>query len=350
MRPVALLLVALLTAACTDGAPESVASLDSAAASMQESPARIGTVGQVQAVVELDGEAGELPEGIAMDKRGELYVTLAPLGQVVRVDGDGSSAVFATLDDELSEGVPGALGLATDPRGGVYAALTSFNPETHGVYRIDRDGGAVRLAGSDQLVFPNGLALDRRGNLYVTDSALGAVWRITGTGAAEPWVQDEVLEGTGAFGLGVPIGANGIAVERGSVFVTNSEKGLVVRIPVEGDGTAGGPEVIAGDPAAVGVPELFGLDGLELDVHGRLYSTLNIQNRVVRIDPATGDVTELAAEGLDFPAALAFGTTGGRQKTVFITNFALVDVPGAVDPPGPGIVSLEVGVPGRPLP
>lgn len=350
MGRVALLLVAFLTAACTDGAPEPIVNVDPVSPSMQGSPARIGAVGQMHAVVELDGEAGELPEGIAMDKRGELYVTLAPLGQVVRVGGDGSWAVFATLDDELTAGVPGALGLATDPKGRVYAALTSFNPATHGVYRIDRDGVATRLAGSDQIVFPNGLAFDRRGNLYVTDSALGAVWRITGAGAAEPWVQDEVLEGTGAFGLGIPIGANGIAVDRGSVFVTNSEKGLVVRIPVEGNGTAGVPEVIAGDPTAVGTPELFGLDGLELDVHGRLYAPLNIQNRVVRIDPATGDVTELAAEGLDFPAALTFGTTGGLQKTVFIANFALVDVPGAVDPPGPGIVSLEVGVPGRPLP
>lgn len=344
-RALPALAVTLLLTACVDAAPIEPLGADGALESAAAVTARIGPIGAVEPVVGFDEGAGQLPEGIAADKRGDLYATLAPLGQVVRLDPDGSWSEFVTLDDQLAEGAPGVLGLATDPQGRVYAALASFNEATHGVYRIARDGSAVRLAGSGQIVFPNGLALDRWGNLYVTDSAMGAIWRIPPGGAAAPWIQDETLEGTGAFELGVPIGANGIALYGANVYVANSEQGKIVRVPVMSDGSAGQPEVIVADPSA-----LFGADGLEVDVHGRLYAALNIANQLVRIDPVTGDVTGLAADGLDFPAALAFGTARGHQKTVFITNFAFIDVPGATDPPGPGIVSLDVGVPGRPLP
>ncbi len=143
---------------------------------------------------------------------------------------------------------------------------------------------------------------------------------------------------------------NGIAYFEGDLYVTNSEKGLIVRIPVNPDGSAGEPEQVAGGEA------LFGLDGLEVDVHGRLYAALNVQNRVIRVDPGTGEVTDVAGAAgepdpaLDFPASLAFGTARGMQKTLFITNYALLD--DGTDPTlaGPGIAKMEVGVPGRPLP
>jgi len=55
-----------------------------------------------------------------------------------------------------------------------------------GVYRVDRYGAVELLPGSEQIVFPNGLAFDHRGNLYVTESLSGSagdygqggIWRI----------------------------------------------------------------------------------------------------------------------------------------------------------------------------
>ncbi|NIP80123.1 MAG: hypothetical protein GWM90_13240 [Gemmatimonadetes bacterium] len=337
-----ILLIAALAACSDDATTDPLGPTDTADRAATQ--AAIGEIGDVEAVLSLDAAAGELPEGIAVDRRGNVYFTLAPLARVVRMTPEGETSVYATLDPAFPTGAPGALGVATTASGEVLAALASFDPATHGVYSIDGDGTATRIDGTADIAFPNGLALDRRGTLYITDSVTGAIWRVLPGGTAEPWIQDPLLEGTGAFGLGIPLGVNGIAIRQGSIYVTNVEDPAILEIPVEHDGSAGALRVITSGMA------LLGLDGLEIDVHGRLYAAVNIQNRIIRVDPRTGAITDLASDGVDFPAALAFGTSRGLQKTVFITNFAFVDVPGDADPAGPGIARLHVGVPGQPLP
>lgn len=338
-----LVILATALSACSDGSTTDPSS-PIEGVSEAAIAAAIGEIGDVESVISLDGGTGEFPEGIAVDRRGNVYFTFSPLAQVVRLTPDGQTSVYATLAPSLPSGAPGALGLATTADGRVLAALASFDPATHGVYSIDRRGTATRIDGTADIAFPNGLALDRRGTLYITDSVTGAIWRVVPGGAAEPWIQDPLLEGTGAFGLGIPLGVNGIAIRQGSIYVTNVEDPAILEIPVLRDGSAGTPRVI------VSGMDLLGLDGLQLDVHGRLYAAVNVQNRIIRIDPGTGEITDLATEGLDFPASLAFGTSRGFQKNLYITNFAFIDIPGVSDPVGPGIARLEVGVPGQPLP
>ena len=340
-----LLLAALGAGACSDGQllpPEVDAPAYTRITAAAE--ASIGPIGEVEPVLGFEAADAEFPEGVALDKRGNLYVSLAPLGQVLRVTPDGTASVLATLDPAPAG--PGALGLVTDPQGNVYVAVASFNPATHGIHVIGPDGGSTRLAGSEAIDFPNGLAMDQHGSLYVTDSSGGAVWRIPSGGTAEPWISDPLLEGNGSFGLGIPIGANGVAVFGDVLWVANTEEGLLVRIPIEPDGSAGSPTVSAEGP------ELLGLDGLALDVHGRVYGAVNVQNAVLRIDPTDGSTASLVGDGkgLDFPAALAFGTGRGDRKTIFVTNFALLDDPANPTPPGPGVVKLDVGAPGLPTP
>jgi hypothetical protein len=87
----------------------------------------------VETVVTFDPASGEFPEGIAADHRGNLYVSLAPLGQIWQLAPDGSSRLFASLVDPASLPLPlGALGIAVDPTGDVYVALASFDPTSHG--------------------------------------------------------------------------------------------------------------------------------------------------------------------------------------------------------------------------
>lgn len=61
----------------------------------------------------------------------------------------------------------GLLGLAVDARGNMYGAVVS--KAAQGVWRFDRRSGmAERLQGTAKIGFPNSLAFDRCGNLYVT--------------------------------------------------------------------------------------------------------------------------------------------------------------------------------------
>src|SRR2546422_1074321 len=107
--------------------------------------------------------------------------------------------------------------------------------------------------------FPEGIAFDDRGSLYVTDSLQGAVWRLNPNAPPERLVQDPLLEGDGSFGIGVPLGANGIAFRHGSLWVTNTELGRVVRIQLSSTGTAGAVQLVAESP------QLIGSDGCQFD-------------------------------------------------------------------------------------
>jgi sugar lactone lactonase YvrE len=225
-------------------------------------------------------------------------------------------------------------------------AATGFNlatgqtdPATRGVYRVGRDGSAQRIPGTDAIAFPNDLAFDNRGNLYVTDPAGGAVWRIDRNGAVVRWAHDPQLSGTGEL-LGFPYGANGIAFTHGRLVVSNTDRGLLVTIPIEPAGDAGTTTVMASSPLLIGV------DGIALDVHEDVYCAVNGQNMlaVVRVDGAIG-VLATATAGLDSPSSLAFGTGDRDHQSLFVVNFAV----GSPEPT-PGVLRLSVGMPGQPLP
>jgi sugar lactone lactonase YvrE len=304
--------------------------------------------GHTEVVIAYDPAAGEFPEGIAVDKRGNVYVSLDELGEIRKISPDGSESLFVDFEE------PGLLGLAVDAPGNVYVARNTGNPATHGVWRVNRSDISERLPDSEQILFPNSLAFDKRGNLYVTETfALdeqgnfidGAVWRIPPNGSAELWIRHPYLAGVNwpDIPFPFPLGANGIAYRHGSIYVVNTEKAHVVRIPILEDGSAGMPEIITN-----AFEELFVLDGIALDVHGHIYALVIAQSKLVRIDPSDGSITTLATadDGLDFPASLAFGTGKGNRQSVFITNFAIGPPGGA----GPGVVKIDVGMPGLPLP
>ena len=287
----------------------------------------------IEVVRSYDASANEHPEGIAVDRDGNVYASLARLGQIRRIAPDGTESTFVDF------GEPKPLGLAADSDGNLYCCQHSPGTPNHGVHRIGPDGTSERLPGTEQIVHPNGVALDDKGNVYVSDSEAGTLWRIPPGGPAELWLQHVLLEGTDETPGYPPIGANGVAYWNQGLYVANSEKSHVVRIPIQKRGEAGEPEVVA--------EGRFGLDGIAVDNYGRIYGALGIQSKVIWIDPASGEITELAtrSEGLDIPASLAFGTTEGERESLFVTNYAV-----SYGSSRPGILKLDVGVPGPPLP
>jgi sugar lactone lactonase YvrE len=302
-----------------------------------------GADSHVETFVAFDPAAGEFPEGIAVDKKGNVYVSMIVLRQIWKIDPSGAQSVLAGFD------VPGMgpAGLKVDAAGTVYTAVAALNletgetdPATRGVYRVGPDGTTQRLPGTGAIVFPNDVALDKRGNVYATDTARGQVWRIPRGGPAELWAQGPLLEGDGRFGFPFPIGANGIAFRHNRMIVGNAERGLLVEIPIEPDGSAGAPTLLADSPALVGA------DGIALDVHGDVYVGVGVQNTVVRVG-GDGSIDTLATadDGLNQPSTIAFGTGIGDRKTLFVLNFSIFS-----PAPTPAVLKLEVGQPGQPVP
>ena len=291
----------------------------------------------------------DMPEGIAIGRDGTIFLGNRRLegdrrvSEILAIRPDGGISTLAVLDPSTPPDFDfGVLGLTVDSRGDVYAALASGNPATHGVWRVGRDGSRERLPGSEALDTPDALAFDARGNLYVTDIKGGTVWRFPPGGRGAIWLRHELLA-PDPF-----LGANGIVfVPPRSLYVANTDRALIARIPIRPDGGPGEPEVVAEGF------ELLLVDGLAVDVHGGLHAAIAGSSifgtaPLVRVDPRTGSITPSSPDygSFDFPTSLAFGTGGGNRKSVYVVNGALFpdDLPGT----GPGIVRVGVGVPGLP--
>ncbi|MGA7305883.1 MAG: SMP-30/gluconolactonase/LRE family protein [Rhodothermales bacterium] len=303
---------------------------------------------------------GESVEGIAIDRRGNMYVGkrtwgASTISQIVRVERDGTASLVADLPTS-GPGTTGVLGLVTDPSGRVYAAMVTDDPSTQGVYRISKDGLTVeRLPGSEQIAFANALTFDRDGNLYVTDSFTGKIWQY-GQGSFTEWLQHPLLEAVPVPGAPAAIpGANGIAFyPPNKLYVANTSQFSITRVYIEDDRSAGAVESIV--PFDFG---LFAVDGIALDAHEMIYGVLAPANAeetgappvppVVTVDPATGTVGVLIPDpsNFDTPTSLAFGTGGAwGRKTLYVANAALYGP--VTNGPGSGVVEVYAGIPGLP--
>ncbi|MFE7169638.1 hypothetical protein [Streptomyces sp. NPDC057616] len=268
-------------------------------------------------VAHFDLAAGQSPENIAVEPDGSADITFASARQVAHVTRDGDTRIIATLPEEPNPDTPvlkaaTAFGIARAHDGTLYVDYATGTGKT-GVWRIGPDGGTPRqIAQLPATAIPNGLALDERhGVLYAADSAQGAVWRIPQAGGTPAvWAKDPALDPVPVTGAG--FGANGIKVHGGAVWVTNSDQGTLLRIPVRGNGGAGAVETRATGLAAID-------DFTFADPHGdTVLAALIGDNEVVAVRPdGTRTVALTRADGLSNPTSLAV-----RGRTVYVDSAA----------------------------
>jgi DNA-binding beta-propeller fold protein YncE len=262
------------------------------------------------------------PEGITVDPaNGDVYVAdfefasprAQPPGHVVVFDREGR-----LLRDLAVAGSSSAL-LGLD-----------FHPKTHRLLVIDFGNGTVldvnpatgastpfTVIGPPPAHGLNALTFDKAGNVYISDSFQGAIWR-TGPqgGAATVWNQDPLLAPNGL----PPFGANGMAFNKAEtfLFVANTATDNIVRIAKAGD--------VAGD-ADLFTASINGADGLVIDEHDNLWVCANQSDEIVVVDPTGKAIAKLGdfdgikkgePDGLLFPASLVFS-----GDSVLITNLAL---------------------------
>lgn len=141
-------------------------------------------------------------------------------------------------------------------------------------------------------------------------------------------------------------GANGVTYLRGApgakVLVANTDAGRIVEVPILADGSAGDAAVYAEGE------DLVSIDGIGVDARGQVYATILFRDVLVRMarPGATLETLATAADGLDGPTSLFFGTGRRDVRSVFVANFALAGPRGG---DGPSVTSVDVGVPGPPL-
>lgn len=261
------------------------------------------------------------PEGITADPHGNIYVadfavggTPSGVGQVIVFNRAGQLTRVLNVAGASQQ----LLGLAFQPGTGDLLVL-DFGAQQ--VLKVNPVTGAASLFASipgGTAAGPNALTFDDAGNVYVSDSFQGVIWKIPpGGGSAMSWASSPLLTTTGV----PPFGANGIAFnrDRSAMFVANTGNDTVVKIPVAG-GVAGTPEVF--------VNSINGADGLIMDDADNLWVAANQADEIVVVDPSGRVIAKLgdfdgidrhgSPRGLLFPASLV--RSGGF---IYVTNLAL---------------------------
>ncbi len=281
------------------------------------------------APLELPGDK-YYPESLHAASDGTLYVGSLGTGQVVKfAPGSKTPTTFIAAGDPK-----GVAGVYVDNAASLLwlcAADISSTPPATEVRSYDLATGTKKSTFTfTEGAFCNDFVTDAAGNLFIADS-FGKIWQLKkGATSLVIWKSDPLLQPSSATGFG----ADGIALDgAGNLFVNTFSDGRLVKIPIQGDGSAGAAAQITVTPALKTPDGMRMLDATTLImVDGTAGSVVKVS-----ISGTTGTATTIATS-LNGPTSLV-----KVGSTIWVSEGQLGHLFGAIPGP-PSLPFLVKGV------
>jgi len=289
-----------------------------------------------------------LPSGVAVDGASNVYVADTNNHAIRKITPEGAVTTWAgSPDDGFLGNIDGTgtsarfylpSGVAVDGAGNVYvvdaietvrritpaAVVTTLAGTPNQAGSADGTGSAARF--NMQLRGPNGVAVDRAGNLYVTDVSNSTIRKISPAGAVGTLAGTTGEAGTAdGFGRAARFSSPlGVAVDgAGNVYVADSLNNTIRKVTASEvvttlAGTAGkwGSRDGTGTAARFSLPK-----GVAVDRARNIYVADNDNNTIRMITPS-GVVTTLAGTARQSGSADGVGTAAqfGRPGGVAVDD------------------------------
>lgn len=283
----------------------------------------------------------DLPERVAVDVKGTLFVTDTRNHKIRKITSDGTVSTLAGSTEGFADGIganaqfDSPIGIAVDAEGTVYVA----DAGNHRIRKIMPDGTVSTLAGSTEgdsnggvdpkFSSPRGVAVDVEGTIYVADRGNHKIKKITPQG-----VVSTQAGSTQGFADGMSFDAQfyfptGIAVDaQRNVYVGDRNNHKIRKItPNDVVSTVAGST--EGFVDATGVNAQFNFpSGVAVDALGTIY-VADFNNHSIRKITPDGEVSTLAGSiagfvngtganaQFDSPIGIAVDTQGA----IYVVDF-----------------------------
>jgi sugar lactone lactonase YvrE len=288
--------------------------------------------------------------GDALDSAGNLYIAdtlnnvvrkVSTTGTITTVAGTGAPSYSGDGGPATSAGLNSPTGVAVDSSGNLYVAdqrNERIRKVTAGVITTVAGNGTVGFSGDGglatnaQLYYPEGIAVDGSGNLYIADSDNQRIRKVNTGGTIS------TIAGNGNVGFNCNNGTatglalnhpSGVAVDgSGNLYIADYGNQCVRKVAagniatVAGNGTAS----YGGDGGPATSAELNYPTGVAVDSSGDLYIADYVNSRV-RMVNATGTITTVAGTG-----TAGFSGDGGPATSAQLYNPTGVAVTPAPSP------------------
>ncbi|MEK7432285.1 MAG: NHL repeat-containing protein [Cyanobacteriota bacterium] len=263
-----------------------------------------------------------------------LNITLPIQTGLINTIGGNGTAAFSDNAIATNGNVNLPTGIAIDSSRNLYIADTA----NHRIRKIDIDGSITTIAGTGTGTFsgdgglatsatinnPNGLAVDKLGNIYIADTSnnrirkidasSGNITTIAGTGTPS-------FSGDSGLATSATINnPNALTLDSlGNIYIADTINNRIRKIDVSSGNIttiAGiGTGAFSGDSGQAGSAEINNPKGLALDASDNIYIADTSNSRIRRIDFSTGIITTVAGTG-----SASFSGDGGLATSATINN------------------------------